>query len=159
MDKEGELLLLIGAVSLLFRPLGTLRFLFEANVEARLIALVEFCQAFVGIVLRILLVYLKAPLGWFALCISLEWVLLVAALFLCTSKGIATKHQFFSTSKIRFQRLFSYSWPLLLSAATIILHQQVDRIMIKEMLGEPNEQAVIIRRQSVSACLLSLFRK
>ena len=158
LDKEGELLILIGAVSLLFRPLGTLRFLFEANVEARLIALVEFCQAFVGIVLRILLVYLKAPLGWFALCISLEWVLLGSGFVFMYIKRYRHKTSvLFSTSKIRFQRLFSYSWPLLLSAATIILHQQVDRIMIKEMLGGAGNEQVGYYSAAIRLCMFVIF--
>ena len=57
----------------------------------------------------------------------------------------------------RFQRLFSYSWPLLLSAATIILHQQIDRIMIKEMLGGVGNEQVGYYSAAIRICMFVIF--
>ena len=101
---------------------------------------------------------MKAPLGWFALCISLEWVLLGSGFVFIYIKRYRHKTSvLFSTSKIRFQRLFSYSWPLLLSAATIILHQQVDRIMIKEMLGGAGNEQVGYYSAAIRLCMFVIF--
>ena len=158
LEGEAKTLLLIGAISLLFRPLGTLRFLFEAKVEARSIALVEFFQALIGVGLRVLFVYLKAPLGWFAFCLSLEWILLGGGFLLIYVKRYHNKTTaLFSFSIARSRQLLSYSWPLFLSAATIILHQQVDRIMIKELLAGAGNEQVGYYSAAIRICIFVIF--
>ena len=158
LDGESRTLLLIGLVSLLFRPLGTLRFLFEANVDARTIAFVEFTQALVSLSLRILFIYLEAPLSWFAFCLSLEWVLLGGGFLLMYYKRYnAERHSLFSLSFSRIRQLLHYSWPLFLSSATIILHQQVDRIMIKELLTEMGNEQVGYYSAAIRICIFVIF--
>ncbi len=158
-DLQGESLslLLVGGVSLLFRPLGIFRFYFEANLQANIIARVESLYALVSILMRIVLVWLNAPLAWFALCLAMEWIFtgIVFAMLYVRKHRADGRLLVFRYPAAR--TLVQYSWPLLISSATIILHQQIDKVMIREMLGDVANEQVGYYAAAIRFCIFVVF--
>lgn len=135
LDHETTTLVLIAAISLAFKPLCILRNLFEAKVDAKTIAFSELIQTVLSFVFRIALVILKAPLEWFAFCLSLEWIASGIILLHFYRRKYTATGKLFSFSAKCSKRMLSLSWPLLISAVTIVLHQQIDRVMMRDLLG------------------------
>ena len=135
LDHETTTLVLIAAISLAFKPLCILRNLFEAKVDAKTIAFSELIQTVLSFVFRIALVILKAPLEWFAFCLSLEWIASGIILLHFYRRKYTATGKLFSFSAKCSKRMLSLSWPLLIAAVTIVLHQQIDRVMMRDLLG------------------------
>ena len=157
LDRESISLLVVGGISLIFRPLCIFRFYFEATVQANSIARLEFIYAFIGILLRIVLVYVNAPLVWFAFCLAMEWIVMGIGFTVLYFRQCKVDHSYLSFSTRAAKALLNYSWPLLVSSATIILHQQIDKVMLKELLGEIGNNQVGFYSAAVRFCIFVIF--
>jgi len=139
-DRETWVLTLICSASFLFMPTEVCRGFFEASVRGKTIVMVETVQALLSSALRIYFIAVEGDVFWFAVCWLSEWVF--------TGLGLALLYRVkagrFSDWRIDFtvlKHLLRESLPLLISAMAIVVYQQVDKIMLKNMLETgANEQ-------------------
>jgi O-antigen/teichoic acid export membrane protein len=139
-DCETWILTLICTVSFFFRAADSLRNLYEATVQAKVIVLVETVQTLLSSGLRIYFIAIKGDIFLFALCWLSEWIFIAIGLivyYLKNTGSISKWNSSFSTVK----HLFRESAPLLLSAMAVVVYQQIDKVMLKNMLiAHGNEQ-------------------
>ena len=139
-DPETWVLTLVCTLSFLFMPAEVLRGFYEATVRGKSIVIVETIQTVLSVALRIYFIAVKGDVFWFSVCWLSEWVF--------TGAGLAIMYRIkdgrfsawrFDSSTLR--HLFRESLPLLLSAMAIVVYQQIDKIMLKNMLPvNGNEQ-------------------
>ena len=139
-DRETWILTLVCTLSFLFMTTEVLRGFYEASVRGKTIVIVETIQTVLSVALRIYFIAVKGDVFWFSVCWLSEWVFtgMGFALLYRIKDGRFSNWRFdFSTLK----HLFRESLPLLLSAMAIVIYQQIDKIMLKNMLPlSGNEQ-------------------
>jgi O-antigen/teichoic acid export membrane protein len=130
-------LVMVSSVMLLFQPFIVFRYYFEANLKTRYIAYSQIISSVIVVIGFILLPLIKAPLSFYALLWTFNFGGTGALFYYyyCretgqTIKSIGTNYDI---KYIRY--LFINSFPLLISGVAIILHSQVDRIMLMHLLS------------------------
>ena len=132
-DLETTLLTIICSISFFARPFENLRFLFEAKVWAKNIAIVEAIQCILSSLLRIYFILVKEDVLWFAVSWLSEWIFVSLGYVYVYRKKI-NKHWIFDYNKDAIFHLLRQGFPLLLSGIAIVVYQQIDKIMIRDML-------------------------
>jgi O-antigen/teichoic acid export membrane protein len=132
-DKETWILTVICSLSFLFLPTDVVRGFYEATVRGKAIVIVETVQCLLSSALRIYFIAVKGDVFWFSVCWLSEWVF--------TAVGFAVLYRIkdggFSDWRFEpatLKHLFRESFPLLISAMAIVVYQQIDKIMLKNML-------------------------
>jgi O-antigen/teichoic acid export membrane protein len=82
-DAETQLLVMVVAAAAVFEPFYLLNQFFTANIQSRYHAYSEITKTLVSTAVKILLIWYRAPLIWFALVLILES--LTYALVSCAS--------------------------------------------------------------------------
>ncbi len=129
------LLVLIIAVSLPLSAFTVIVFYFQAKVEARFSVYAYLIQLFVSSGIKLGLIWVDAPLIWFAVVVAIEALLLAVGLILsyrCQKQRVL---------RWRFDRalaisLLRKSWPLALSAIAIVVYSRIDQVMLKKLLDD-----------------------
>ncbi len=140
-DSETWILTGICTLSFVFMPAETFRGYYEATVNGKTIVYVEAIQCLISTGLRIYFIAVEGSVFWFAVCWLSEWIFtgLGFALFYRLKDG------HFSDWRIQWgvlKHLFKESLPLLVSAMAIVVYQQIDKIMLKNMLLEGGNEEV-----------------
>ena len=140
VDSETWLLTLICSASLFFRATDVLRSFFESEVNAKTIASVEGFQSVITSFLRIYFIAIEGDVVFFALCWLLEWVFIGIGFALVYRIKIG-RFRFWRVDKETLGYLIREGFPLIISSMAIIAYQQIDKVMLKNMLGASgNEQ-------------------
>lgn len=121
---------------LLFQPaLAVSDLWLHARLQARLATRVKVVALLLGAVGRILLVIYDAPLFAFAIVAVVEAI--VAVLFLNRIARVAGRPRTAGVvSPDAMRRLWTDSWPLLVSGITVVLYLRIDVVMLRELGGE-----------------------
>lgn len=132
-DKTSSLLILIISVGALFRTSCIFEYYFQARVEGKYISIANVSQLLLSAILKLGLIWIQAPLHWFAWAFMLDYSLLFVMLtiaFLYTGNS-------WRGWKIDLQQARKYlklAWPLLLSGVFITIYMRIDQIMIKHFI-------------------------
>ncbi len=128
-----SILILIISTSIVFQSFSVIDYYFRAEVKAKYSVYVMMASVLFTSSLKILLIVLEAPLIYFAIVFSVEF-LIAAAGFL-----LVYKHNKLKIIKWKFRKetavnLLKDSWPLILAGLVISIYTKIDQVMIKNML-------------------------
>jgi len=134
---DTSLLIIIISISAIFQSFSVVDYYFRSKVEARYSVYVLSSSVLISSLIKLLMVYWKAPLIYFAIIFSFEF--LIAAIGFIT----VYKKREMKLSKWKFDKLLSVellkdSWPLILTGLVVSIYMKIDQVMIKNMLN--NEQ-------------------
>lgn len=133
-DHYIRLLITIISLGLLFQPLDVLDRYFQSKVKAQTTVKAYLVSLIVASVAKVVCVFLKLPLLYFAyiqigelLLLSISW----GYLYLSTNNTFRTWKFDLSLAKTYLRE----SWVLVISSLSVILYMRIDQVMIKEMLN------------------------
>lgn len=132
-DHLTNLLIFIIAGGLLFQSFNVIDFYFQSKVLSKYVVFAQFLQAIISSLIKLTLIFLKAPLLWFVFVLLLDSLVLASGLITMYLK------QRLSFSAWRFnydiaRQVLKSSFPLILSGIAISIYMKIDQVMIKEML-------------------------
>ncbi len=134
-DLFTSILILVISSSVFFQSFNVIDYYFQARVQSKYVVYSQFVSFILTSIIKVLLIYFKAELIYFAIIIALESFLLAIGLYF-TYKKIKygrIKWQFnFDLAK----KLIKDSYPLILSSLVIAVYMKIDQIMIKKMLSD-----------------------
>jgi len=134
---DTSLLIIIISSSAIFQSFSVVDYYFRSKVEARYSVYVLSSSVLISAVIKLLMVYWKAPLIYFAIIFSFEF--LVAAIgFITVYKKKGLKISGWKFDKQLSVELLKDSWPLILTGLVVSIYMKIDQVMIKNMLN--NEQ-------------------
>ncbi|MFH1249787.1 MAG: flippase [bacterium] len=130
-----NLLLLIIAGSIIFKPFEVIESYFKSQVLSKYPVLIKTLSVILTDCGKIFLILFQMPLIYFG-ALAFAEIFLAAVGFL-----IIFKTQKLSVFQWRFdwniaRSLFRDSWPLMFSSLAVTIYMKVDKIILKEMLGD-----------------------
>lgn len=127
-------LILIIAFSSIFNVFSVIDYSFQAEVKSKYVVMVLFTQVIISSLLKLLIIYLKLPLIWFAHTYIADN--LIVAIGLCIIY-LYNKYEILSWKwkSCLALKLLRSSWPLIFSGLAVTMYMRIDQIMIKEMVG------------------------
>ena len=145
-DYLTKTMIIIIALGQIFHSVEIFEFFFRANVKAKYASIARIAGLIYSSISRLLLIYLSAPLLYFAIVYSTEW--LVKGIFLIVfyhRKKENTKRWSFNFHRAKY--LLKNSWPFVFSGISIMIFLKIDQIMVKNILGNRASglYAVVIR--------------
>lgn len=123
------------AIPMLFRFLSVPRYYYEAQTEIKYVIYIENISFLVFSFVRILFLEYSFDIFYFILSFVFESLFSYLTIFLFYLKG----HKKFLQSSVNFKKLRSTlkdSFPLFISALSIIIYMKADQLMIGYMLGD-----------------------
>lgn len=130
-----SVLIFIAAVSHFFQSFQIIDYFFRAKVQAKYSVYAQFSAMLLSSVLKIILIIIEAPLIWFMITFSAE--------FLFASFGFLLAYRInkFSVFDWQFSQkvagsLLKDSWPLILSSIMVSIYMKIDQVMLKYMMDE-----------------------
>jgi PST family polysaccharide transporter len=134
-DKRALLLVSILSVTLVFLPFDTIDSFFQSQVQSKITVWAKNSAFLIFAVIRVSLIYAKAPLWSFAASyageIGLGAVGLVIGYRLSGGRIFAWQY-----SKKRAVLLLKQSWPVIFSGMAIMVYMRLDMVMLKMMKGD-----------------------
>ena len=108
---------------------------FQATVQGRYIMYVQVGANLFSAAIKLLLIVVHAPIGWFV------WMLLADIIFLAIGYLYIYRRQGHSVLQWVYDRsvaayLLRYAWPLAFSAVFVTLYMKIDQLMLDAYLGE-----------------------
>ena len=120
----------------LFTETGAvLRNYFTSIVKNEYIAKSEIFRTLIGAVVKILLLWFKAPLQYFIIAQLFDSFLVASGYYICYKKSVGSLREW-NFDKTLIPYIVKESFPLLLSGAAIIIYQRIDQVMIGNMLSK-----------------------
>ena len=132
-DTQTNILIIIIAFAVIFQAFNVIDLNYQAEVKSKYVVYAHLVQLVVSSITKLVLVWIAAPLVWFACVFLLDTVVLAVGL---------TTIYFQTTGKVWYwkwrwqtaKELLRDSWPLILSGMAISIYMKIDQVMIKEML-------------------------
>lgn len=136
LESDGHTVILVAsyAVSIIANTFNVIRNYFTAMMKNKYVVLSEISRTVFSITVKLLLLYLKAPLIWFVIATSMDVFILASGYVKCYSTIFGKLREWtFDKSLCRF--LLQESWPLMLTSAAVILYQKIDQVFIGQMVN------------------------
>ena len=134
-DKYENMLIMIISISLIFKAFNVIDIFFQSKVISKYSVYSNIFALFVSSIVKILLIFFKAPLIAFVFVIVFE-TFLVSISYLYWYLKVSGEF-FFKKIKFNFniaKNLLKSGLPLLLSSMAVALYMRVDQIMIQNMI-------------------------
>lgn len=132
-DNFTSLLILIIALAAIFRSFGVIDFYFRSKVLSKYTVYAGIFSIILSTLTRLLLIYIRAGLVYFAFVILIESAILAIGFIAVYTKQSLSLFNW----KIRFfliKELLRDSWPLILSGVAVSIYMRIDQVMIKAMM-------------------------
>lgn len=133
-DHLANALIFIIASATIFQSFNVIDFYFQSKVLSRFVVFSNIVSLLISSIIKVLLLFNKAPLITFAYVILLDSIILVCGYIYFYFKNKLTIFNW-SFDWTLAKCLLSNSWPLILSSIVISIYMKIDQVMIKEMLG------------------------
>ena len=133
-DTQTNILIIIIAFAVIFQAFNVIDFNYQAEVKSKFVVYAHLVQLVVSSITKLVLVWISAPLVWFACVFLLDAVVLavgMTAMYLKNTGKVWYWKWRWETAK----ELLRDSWPLILSGMVVSIYMKIDQVMIKEMLG------------------------
>ena len=104
------------------------------RVQSKYVVQVQFIQLFITSIVKLFLIYIKAPLLWFVGVYCFDAFFLAVGLivmYLLNSGNILLWRWKWKVAR----ELLKDCWPLILSGVLVSVYVNIDQVMIKEMIG------------------------
>ena len=139
-DAFTTFLVVIFSLSIPLNCFMVIRNYFTAIVQNEYVVKVDIGRTMIGIVLKLLLLWLDASLFWFIAVSTFDFLLTASGYVSAYRKQVGSLREWsFDASCARY--LLGESWPLLLTNAAVILYQRIDQVMIGQLV-EDDKQSV-----------------
>ncbi len=132
-DNFTNLLIFVIALTTIFQSFNVINFYFQSRVLSKYVVYARMVSGISSAIIKLLLIYFKMGLMYFAAVMVVESVILAIGLIITYTKqklNISIRRPKFNLAK----RLLRDSWPLMLSGIAISIYMRIDQVMIKEML-------------------------
>jgi polysaccharide transporter, PST family len=134
-DKQALLLVSILSLTLVFQAFDTIDSFFQSQVQSRITVWAKNSAFLIFAVVRVSLIYAKAPLWCFAASYTGEIAL--GAVGLMLGYRIAGGRMLaWNSSKKRAALLLKQSWPVIFAGMAIMVYMRLDMVMLKMMKGD-----------------------
>lgn len=133
-DNFTNLLIAIIAAGFIFQAFNVININFQATVKSKYVVQAQVTQMVISSIAKLTLIWISAPLIWFAVISLSDTVVLAIGLvwnYIRKVDKISLWKPRISTAKI----LLKYSWPLILSGSALMVQSRIDQIMLKIMIG------------------------
>ncbi|KOR30556.1 flippase [Achromatium sp. WMS3] len=133
-DVQTNTLIAIIAFAAIFQAFNVIDFNYQAEVKSKYVVHAQLIQLVVSSIAKLVLIFIEAPLIWFAWVYCLDTVVLamgLAVMYLYHSGRIWVWRWKWKVAG----KLLKDGWPLILSGMVISIYMKIDQVMIKEMLG------------------------
>lgn len=134
-DTFTFIMVMVYSLSLILNSLNVIRNYFTAIVYNEYVVKSEIARTLIGAAIKVLLLLIKAPLEWFIIAITFDFVLIDAGFIYSYRKKVGSLKEW-KFKKTVAKYLVKESFPILLSAAAIVIYQRIDQIMIRNMIDE-----------------------
>ncbi len=138
-DDITNTLILIMAISAVFRTLDTFEEFFQAEVKSQYAVWSRSISTALFAAIQLYLIYVKADLIWFGVAFSIRNAVMGLAYF-----GFYVKYygwpQGFQWDKSYFQQLIKDAWPMIFSGMVIFIYMRADQLMLMHLT--PGTEAV-----------------
>ncbi|MEA3279890.1 MAG: flippase, partial [Thermodesulfobacteriota bacterium] len=132
-DTQTNILIIIIAFAVIFQAFNVIDFNFQAEVKSKYVVYAHLASLIISSVIKIVLVWIAAPLVWFACVFLLDAVVHAVGLTAMYLKNTG-KVWYWKWRWQTAKELLRDSWPLILSGMVISIYMKIDQVMIKEML-------------------------
>lgn len=129
------LLICLGATHL-FLAFDSYDFYFQAKVQARYGVFVRLARQMILAGAKLILIHVNAPLLWFGVA-TLAAEIIQSALFIATGSSITKIGIFqlrFVVNKAKY--FLAQCWPLILSGLATSIYLEIDKVMLKQFMGD-----------------------
>jgi len=136
LPSETSFYIFIVSFGVIFQSLGVIEFDLQSKERFKEISLVKIAQTFLSAIIRLILIYLKCPLSYFVIAIAFDYAILALIYAISqksTFKTLLSAHKDINTDII--YGLIRDSWPILLSALSIVLYTKMDQFMLAHLMG------------------------
>jgi len=133
-DDFSKYLVAVLGFSMFFKSSDVIRYWYESKIESKKIIVLENGVYVTLAIIKIILIYFKAPLVYFIYVLLMESILSFVILFAFYNKKNSLRKWKFDLE--RSKELLNDSWPLIISSASWIIYSKTDQIMIGQLLGD-----------------------
>ena len=132
-DRITFWMIIVYSLSLLFNTLNIIRNYFTAIVLNEYVVKTEITSTIIGTSIKGGLLFIKAPLEWFIIASAFDFSIIAGGYLYSYWKIVGAIKKWSFSKEIAFYQI-KESFPLLLSSAAIIIYQQIDQVMIRNMI-------------------------
>ncbi len=132
-ERSVWLLIAICGISYLPRSSSIFTAFFDSHLAGNYIMYSECIQAFLGLLIRLFLIYIKADIMMFVFAWVGDWTILFLVQILFFNKNFPQYKKWQVSTRVMTKILRQIS-PLILSGVMILVYQQIDKIMLKIMI-------------------------
>ncbi|MDP3829896.1 MAG: flippase [Ignavibacteriaceae bacterium] len=126
--------ILVLSAGMFFQSFYVIEFFFHAQVKGKLVAIVQSISLITASLLKILFIYLQAPLIYFVIFQIVEILLIAIGLVIVFQKSDENIFVWKFNKSIA-KRLLIDAWPLTIAGVVIGIYMKIDQIMIEKMLN------------------------
>jgi O-antigen/teichoic acid export membrane protein len=132
-ERGTNLLIFVIATGTFFQSFNVIESCFHARVMSKYVAMSQSAVLILSACLKLICIFLKLPIFYFALILSAEtfFVAMALALFYTRTHASLAGWRFLYP---RAKHLLKNSWPLIFSGLVITIYMRIDQVMIKQML-------------------------
>lgn len=134
-SKSSALLVLVVSLGFLPSAFDVIELWFQKNIQAKLTVRSRIAALTISAAIKLILVYLNAPLIAFAAMQAVEAALIAAALLWLYSQNGNSLLRVAPSVEIA-RRLLKLSWPLVISGLMIAVYFRSEQLVIKSILGD-----------------------
>ena len=134
-DVLTNTIIAIIAFGVIFQAFNVIDFNFQAEVKSKYVVRSQFVQLVFSSFIKLVLIFNKLPLIWFAAVYCLDAAILAFGLAFSYLNNHGSFKKWKWDTKIA-KGLLLDSWPLMFAYMSYLIYAKIDRIMIKEMLDE-----------------------
>jgi O-antigen/teichoic acid export membrane protein len=132
-NTQTTFIVFLVCLSVVLQSLTVVDFYFQAQVRSKLTAINQVITLAISSIIKLILIYVHAPVEYFASMVILE------ALLTATNQCIfytKTGKKIFSWkfSWLEVKELLSSSWPIIISGLVMVVYQKMDQVLIKRFL-------------------------
>ena len=133
-DQQTSLMIGIIALGMTFQSWELIDYYFQSQVQSKYTVWAQTVQLIVASLIKIALIIWNAPLIWFAVVFSLEYIIL-SALFLLLYNWRVGNFPIRHCNLIYARQLLKNSLPLFFTGMAILIYMKIDQVMLKELVG------------------------
>jgi len=134
-DTYTSILILIFSASFIFQAFTAIEYYFRGIVKAKFNAYALSASVIISSLLKVIFILLKAPLIYFVIASSFEFVVLAIGLIIVYRINKLSVF-YWKYSKKLATTLLKDSWPLALSGVVVMIYMRIDQVMIKNMMSD-----------------------
>jgi len=132
-NHQQTFIVFLVSLSIILQSFTVVDFYFQSKALGKLTAINQVITLFLSSIVKIVFIYIKAPLEYFASMVLFEATLTAINQYLFY-KNRGENVFIWRFSFIEAKELLSHSWPIIISGLIMVIYQKMDQILIKRFL-------------------------